>query len=67
MKTEIETTNIVTTAIADLRTAIGHKNSRNIIQVMNDVENDPAIDLEIINEDLFKEWEETVMQAYCLI
>ena len=67
MKTKEDTTAIVKTAITDLRTAISYKNSRNIIQVLNDVENDPNVDLEIISDELFKQWEIIAKEAYNLI
>lgn len=67
MRSLEETTAKVNTAITDLKTAIGHKNTRNIVQVMNDVENDPKIDLEIIDDLLFKKWETVTNEAYNLI
>lgn len=56
MRSKEETTAIVNTAITDLRTAMIHKDIRNIIQAMSNVENDPAIDLDIIDDELFKQW-----------
>lgn len=67
MRSKEETTAIVNTAITDLITAIDLKNIFNIVQLLNDVENDPAIDLDIIDNDLWKQWNVISIKAYYLI
>lgn len=67
MRSKEETTAIVNTAITDLITAIDLKNIFNIVQLLNDVENDPAIDLDIIDNDLWKQWDVISTKAYYLI
>ena len=67
MKSKEETTAVVNRAITDLQIAVNQENKEAIIMAMNSVENDPEIDLEIIDNDLFEQWNEATEEAHSVL
>lgn len=67
MKSKEETTTIVNTAITDLQIAVNQENKEAIIMAMNTIENDPEIDMEIIDNDLFEQWNEATEEAHSVL
>jgi len=67
MKTKEDITRTVRSFISDLRTAIEQNNTKSIVQLVGDVENNPSIDLRALDDDLFNQWDTITREAYNLI
>ena len=64
MKSKEQATSIVENAIKRLRMAIDDEDQSEIIAAMNEVEADPYLDLEIIDDELFVQWDALTEEAH---
>lgn len=63
MKSQNEVSEILEKAIKDIREGIQNNDKRGIINAMNSVEHDATVDLQLISDSLFEDWQEIAEEA----